>query len=120
MSELTEFGAKFEAALATMAKQNEAAINSAVETAVKAAISAAAPTLAPIIDVGVDEIDQYVMGLLGQTVAPVTQPTDPASQIAQLQQHVAALTVATVGSAQIMGVLKTAAPKAVPAPAAAS
>ena len=83
-----------EALLASMAP--------AIESAVKTAVDAAVPTVArPLADLALDEIDSLIAAHLPQptpagsnppTVAPVG---DLASQVANLQTHVAALTVAT-------------------------
>jgi len=92
-----------------------------IEAAAKSAVAAASPLAAIIADPVIDEIDAYVISLLNGGVAPtVTAPTDPASQIAQLQQHVAALTVATGhGTSANMVTAKTAA-GAVDAPTTAA
>lgn len=90
----------------------------AAKTAAVDAVSAAAPAAAIIAVPVIDEIDAYVQSLLGNPVPAVTAPTDPASQIAQLQKHVAALTVATGhGTTAAMATVKgnanaTAAPSA--------
>jgi len=66
-----------------------------IDSAAKAAVSAASPVAAVFADPIIDEIDAYVAQLLGNAIPTVTAPTDTASQIASLQQHVAALTVST-------------------------
>jgi len=63
----------------------------------KDAIGAATPVAAIVADPVIDIVDSYVMGMLG-TAAPVNAvaaPSDTQSQINQIAQHVAALTVAT-------------------------
>jgi hypothetical protein len=92
-----------------------------IDTAAKAAVQAASPIAAVVADPLIDAIDSYIVGLLdGPAAMPaVTAPTDTASQIQQLQQHVAALTVATGhGTSAAMPIIKQAAVavKAVPVP----
>jgi hypothetical protein len=63
----------------------------------KDAVGAASPVAAVVADPVIDIVDSYVMSMLG-TPAPanaVPAPTDTQSQINQIAQHVAALTVAT-------------------------
>jgi hypothetical protein len=67
----------------------------AAKTAATDAVEAASPVAAVIAVPVIDEIDAYVQGLLGNPVPVVTAPVDAVSQIKSLQQHVAALTVAT-------------------------
>lgn len=116
MSEMTDFLQALEAKF----KAQEDNINALVETAVKAAVAQASPVGAVIADPIIDAVDSLVMGLLG-TAAPanaVQAPTDVPSRISALENHVAALTVATVGGAQHLATIKAGIkPVAVPAEA---
>jgi len=116
VSELTDFMKQIQAQFEAQAAAHKDAINTAVESAVKAAVSAVAPSVAPIANLVIDGVDSYVLALLGESApaSAVAAPTDPASQIKQLQQHVAALTVATVGKATSLPTLKAQASVAVP------
>ncbi len=80
-----------------------------VATAAKAAIADANPLAGLLATPVIDEIDSYIAHLMNPGVpAPVvTAPTDTASQIASLQKHVAALTVATgVATSQALATSK--------------
>ena len=68
-----------------------------VAAAAKTAVSDANPLAGLLATPVIDEIDSYIAHLMspGTTAPVVTAPTDVASQIASLQKHVAALTVAT-------------------------
>jgi hypothetical protein len=90
-----------------------------IDAAAKAAVGAINPIAGIVAAPLIDEIDSYISSLLGNGALPVTAPTDPASQIKQLQQHVAALTVTTGhGTSAAMPINKAAA-VVTPAPTAA-
>jgi|SRR6516165_6674353 hypothetical protein len=63
----------------------------------KEAVGAAAPAAALVADPVIDIVDSYVLNMLGQAPPDNAKPapSDTQSQINQIAQHVAALTVAT-------------------------
>jgi hypothetical protein len=75
-------------------------IESAAQTAVQAyadSVPVIGPLVQQFVPAAFDEIDTLVSQLLGKAIpkAAPASPVDPLSQIASLQAHVAALTVAT-------------------------
>src|SRR5271155_4472935 len=105
-----------DAKLAALMKELGVEIGPMIEAAVKDAVTAASPVAGAFAAPIIDGIDALIMAHLG-AAAPanaVAAPSDAASQIAQLQQHVAALTVATVGGASHMVAAKAAMATAVP------
>jgi hypothetical protein len=64
---------------------------------VKDAVGVASPVAAVVADPVIDIVDSYVLGLLGESPPDNAKPApaDTQSQINQIAQHVAALTVAT-------------------------
>jgi hypothetical protein len=112
--------AEMRAALQEAVSALEPIVIKAAQDAVTAALppgvgAVAALAVTPV----VDEIDALVAKLVGNTVPEVTAPTDPASQIASLQAHVAALTVAT-GHGTTSAMVTQKASANAPAPASGS
>lgn len=95
-----------------------AALQAALPIAIAAAVAAAPGPLKLVVAPVLDEVDTLLLKVLNAPAPAnaVAAPTDPASQIAQLQQHVAAL-ILTTNNAHV-GALNTV-KAAVAAPAAA-
>lgn len=75
-------------------------IEKAAQSAVQAyadSVPVIGPVVSQFIPAAFDEVDSLVAGLMGRAIskAAPAAPADPLSQIASLQAHVAALTVAT-------------------------
>ncbi len=92
MSLSPEMQAVLQELLAGLQPVIEKAAQDAVTAALPAGIGVVAALAVPPV---FDEIDALVAKMIGNPVPVVTAPTDAASQIASLQAHVAALTVAT-------------------------